>query len=164
MYRILSFLLLLCPLAALALPDDDKQMMHIEANSSSFDYKNGVNTYEGKVKIDQGSTHLSADKLVTHNNDKHKLSEAIAYGFDNFAEYTTKTKPEDPELHARAKVIKYYPIEGKVELEGDVLVTQGENSFNGPVIIYNIKDQVVNAPASNNGRAIIVIDSKQLKS
>lgn len=162
--NVLSFIFLLfLSLQALALSDDGKKAMHIMADSSTFNYKTGSNTYEGNVKIDQGTTHLIADRLVTSNNDKHKMQEAIAYGLIKNAEYTTLTKPNGPVFHATAKIIKFYPLKSNVVLEGDVIVTQGENSFHGPVILYNIKDQIVNAPASNRGRATIVIEPGQLK-
>ncbi|MHB1947913.1 MAG: lipopolysaccharide transport periplasmic protein LptA [Gammaproteobacteria bacterium] len=148
---------------SLALPDDSEQIMHIKADSSAFDYKGGQSTYEGNVKIDQGSSHLTADRVITKNNADHKIEEAIAYGKDKLAEYTTIPKPGDQLFHAKANVIKFYPPKSMIILEGKVIVTQGENSFNGPLIIYNIKDQTVVAPASKGGRATIIIDPNELK-
>lgn len=145
-----------------ALPEDNTKKLEITAVSYSFDYKAGINTYEGDVKVDQGTTHLIADKLVTQNNEQHKMKEAIAYGMQKLAEYSTVTKVGETPLHAQAKVIKFYPMQTLVILEGDVIVTQGENSFHGPIIIYNSKDQTVKAPPSKDGRATIVIDSKQI--
>lgn len=148
---------------AFALPDDSEQIMHIIADTSAFDYKGGQSTYEGNVKVDQGSSHLTADRVVTKNNAQHKIEEAIAYGTNKLAEYTTLPKPGDAVFHAKANVIKFYPPKSMIILEGKVLVTQGDNSFNGPLIIYNIKDQTVIAPASKGGRATIIIDPNELK-
>ena len=152
------------PVRVFALPDDSQQALHIASDSLLVDYKTGVHTYEGNVKIDQGSTHLTADRLVTSSNKQHKLEEGIAYGLTKLAEYTTLPKAGDVLFQAKAKTIKFYPIKSMVYLEGDVVVTQGDNSFQGPIIIYNIKDQVVTAPASQVGRATIVIEPKKLKS
>lgn len=163
MFRVLNgFLLIFFPLLALALQSDAEQMLHIMANASSFDYKTGKNIYEGDVKIDQGTTHLTADKLVTENNAQHRIKTAIASGMQKLAKYTTETKVGDPPLHAQAKVIKFYPAKSLVILEGEVTVTQGENSFNGPLIIYNTKDQTVVAPPSKLGQSTIVIEAKQM--
>ena len=148
---------------AFALPADSEKTMSIVALSSLFNYKTGTNTYEGDVKIDQGSTHLTADRVVTQNNDHHKIDTATAYGIQKLAEYITLPKDGDLPFHAKAKVIKFFPATSIVILEGDVVVTQGENSFQGPLIIYNMKDQVVTAPASKLGRATIVIEPTQLK-
>ncbi|MDR3477592.1 MAG: lipopolysaccharide transport periplasmic protein LptA [Gammaproteobacteria bacterium] len=155
-------LLTFCGTHSFALPTDETQKMDIIANSSLLNYKNGANVYEGDVKIDQGATHLTADRVTTQNNDKHKMEEAIAYGTQKPARYWTIPKEGDLEFNAFAKVIKFYPIKSIVILEGDVVVTQGNNSFHGPLIIYNIKDQTVSAPASNKGRATIIIEPKNL--
>ena len=145
-----------------ALPSDNDQNLQIIANSSLIDYKKGDNLYEGDVKIDQGTTHLTADKVTTKNNNKHRMEEAIAYGFRKPARYWTLPKEGDIEFHAEAKVIKFYPITSTVVLEGDVIVTQGANSFHGPIIVYNIKNQTVSAPATRRGRATIIIEPKKL--
>lgn len=156
--NIILLVMLLFSTLAIALPTDDQQPIHINADATQFNYKTGNNSYEGKVKVIQGSTTLNADRVVTQNNSLHKMEEAIAYGLNNLAEYTTIPKPGDALFHAKAKVIKFYPLKSTVVLEGNVVVTQGENSFQGPVIIYNMKDQTVSAPASKGGRATIVIE------
>jgi lipopolysaccharide export system protein LptA len=158
MHRMFSFLMV-CLLSnlAIALPDDIKEMMHINAAASQFNYKTGESIYEGNVKIDQGTTHITADRVITHNNKQHKIEEAIAYGLTQPAVYITIPKMNDELLKATADIIKFYPAQSKVIFENNVIVHQGENSFNGPVIIYNINDQLVSAPPSIGGRATIMI-------
>lgn len=158
--NILGCFLLCFPLILLALSDDHEQKMHIVADSSTFNYKTGVDTYEGNVRIDQGTTHLTADKLVTSKNAQHKIEKAIAYGTKKLAEYTTVPKQGDKIFHAKANVITFYPLRSFVSLEGNVVVTQGQNSFQGPIISYNMKDQIVTAPASKIGHATIIIEPK----
>jgi lipopolysaccharide export system protein LptA len=150
--------------SAYALPEDDDKPIHINADSSMFDYKTGINTYEGNVKIDQGETHLTADRVTSKNNAQHKLEEATAYGLKKLAEYTTIPKPGDEVMHAQAQVIKFFPATSTVRLEGNVIVTQGKNSFQGPLIIYNMKDQTISAPALKGARATVVIEPKQYES
>lgn len=164
MRKLVLFILCL-PIIAFALPDDVKKTLHIVADGTTFNYKTGANEYVGHVRIDQGSTHLIADRVTTTNNSNHKMEEAIAYGLNNqLAEYYTQPKPGDAAMHAKAKIIKFYPIQSLVVLEGNVIVTQGKNSFEGPLIMYNMKTQVVTAPASKAGRATVVIDPSQIKS
>lgn len=151
------------PTLVVALPIDAQKPMHIIADSSLINYKTGNNVYEGHVKVDQGSTHVTADRLTTQTDPHHKISEVIAYGTSRLAEYTTIPKQNDPVFHAKAKVIRFYPITSMVFLEGDAYVFQGENSFQGPIIIYNMKDQIVTAPASKSGHATILIEPKNLK-
>lgn len=155
--------ILVLPLKLLALPQDNQQMVHIVADSSTFNYKTGENIYQGNVHIDQGSTRLTADRVVTTTNFNHKMETATAYGINQLAEYTTIPKAGDTALHAKAKIIKFFPLTSLVQLEGDVTVNQGKNSFHGPVILYNMKDQIITAPPSKTGRATILIEPGQIK-
>lgn len=160
LWIIISFLL---PTITLSLPEDSQQPMHIVADSSLFNYKTGQDIYEGNVIIDQGTSHLTADRVVTQKNKKHKMISAIAIGLKKVATFTTIPKLGDLVMHSEAKTISFYPPTSTVVFENDVIVTQGENNFHGQHIIYNMKDQIVSAPASKNGRATIVIESKQLE-
>ena len=139
-----------------ALPSDSLEKVYIKADASIYNYKTGYNIFEGNVKVDQGTTHITAQKLITKSNAKHKISEAIAYGNDGLAHYWTLTKQAEPEIHAYAKVIKFYPGESNVTLEKQVKITQGENSFHGELIHYNSIDQTIIVPASKEGRSVIV--------
>lgn len=164
MFQILNilFLWLLCfPLYAH--PKDGEQKLSVVSDSSVYDYKSGLKTYEGNVQVNQGSTNVAADKLVTKTDAKHKIEEVIAYGIQKPAEYSTLPKNDEPLFRAKAKTIKYNPTTMIVTLEGNVMITQGENSFKGPLIIYNMKEQTVVAPASTSGRATVVIDPKQFE-
>lgn len=144
------------PLLSSALPTDKHEKVFIVADSTTYNYKTGMNIFEGHVKIDQGTTHITADKLITKSNPQHKIQEATAYGLEGLAHYWTLQKVNEPEVHARAKIIKFYPIESNVTLEQNVLVTQGENSFRGQLIHYNSNDQTIIVPATKNGRAVLV--------
>jgi lipopolysaccharide export system protein LptA len=59
--------------AAYALPEDSKEILHIKADTTIYNYKKGVNYFEGHVQIDQGTTHVTADRLTTKDNDKHQI-------------------------------------------------------------------------------------------
>lgn len=161
--KILIIIIFFVPVLATALPEDSTENMHIVADSTLFNYKSGLNVYQGNVKVEQGVTRLNADRVTTQSNAHHKMEEAIAYGEKNLADYWTIPRKDDPIFHAQAKTIKFYPIKAIVVLEGDVVVTQGGNSFHGPLIIYNIKDQTISSPATNKGRATIMIQPTKIK-
>jgi lipopolysaccharide export system protein LptA len=144
-------------LVSFALPEDQQQPLHITANSTQFNYKTGKNIYEGNVIIDQGTTHLTADRVITQNNERHKIAEAIAFGIKQQAFYTTVPKQGDSLFSAKANVIKFYPPKFTIILDGNASVIQGENSFHGPLILYNTKDQIVTAPPSGKGSATLII-------
>lgn len=152
----LFVLLMYYPMHVFALQEDNKQKVLIVSDSSIYNYKTGVKIFEGHVKVDQGTTHITADKLITKNNHQNKMQEAIAYGIEGLAHYWTLPKIGDPEIHAHAKIIKFYPIDSNVTLEQQVTVNQGENSFQGQLIHYNRNDDTITVPASQNGRAVLV--------
>lgn len=141
---------------AQALPEDSNQKLMIVADTSNYNYKTGINTFEGHVKVDQGTTHIIADRLITKSGHDHKIKEAIAYGLVQTAHYWTLPNVNDTEIHANGNVITYYPLAANVIIKQNALVTQGENSFQGKVIHYNMKDQTIIVPASENGRAVLV--------
>lgn len=154
----LFFMFLIFSLNVYAHPDDLREKIHIKADSQELNYNTGINSYSGNVQIDQGTTHLNAARVVTKNNNQHKIQEAIAYGDKELAKYTTIPKTGDAVMQAEAKIIKFYPLKATIVMEGNVIVTQGENSFHGPTIIYNIKEQTVSVPASETGGATITIE------
>ena len=154
--RILLLLFIIGISTAYALDSDVRQRLNIVADSGSYNFKTGVDIYEGHVKIDQGTTHITAEKLITKKNNEHKIREATAYGLKDLAHYWTQPKLGEPELHAYAKTIKFYPLEMNVSLERNVHIKQGENNFNGELIHYNSKDQTITLPASANGHAMLV--------
>jgi len=155
------FFLFAFTIQAYALDDDSKAKLNIVADSGTYNFKTGVDVYEGHVKIDQGSTHIIADKLITKKNNQHKIQEATAYGIHDLAHFWTLPKLGEPEIHAYAKTIKFYPLENNVSLEHDVTVTQGENNFKGELIHYNSNEQTITVPAISNGRAILVYNPEK---
>jgi lipopolysaccharide transport protein LptA len=139
-----------------ALSTDSKEVIHIVSDNWAYNYKTGVNEYQGHVIIHQGTTHLTADRLTTKSNAQHKIKEAIAYGIKQPAHYRTLAKTNDPEMHAYASVIKYYPLESNVTFEQNVTLQNGENSFQGQLIHYNSYDQTITVPKRENSQAVIV--------
>jgi lipopolysaccharide export system protein LptA len=164
-HNIILAAMLCAPIAVYALPEDSMATMHITADTTLFNYKSGYNIYQGNVDVQQGDTRLKADKVTTQSNPKHKMEEAIAYGSDKTpADYWTVPKKGDLIFHAQAYIIKFYPLKALVMLEGNVSVTQGDNSFHGATIIYNMKNQTISAPANNQGRATIIIQPTKIPS
>jgi lipopolysaccharide export system protein LptA len=139
-----------------ALPKDKNEKIYVIADSTIYNYKTGVNMFEGHVKVRQGTTHITAEKLITKNNSKHKIEEAIAYGIKKAAHYWTTPSIGDPPIHAHANIIKFDTVNANITLEKQVFVTQAENSFQGQIILYNMTTQTITVPPSKEGRAVLV--------
>lgn len=154
-----GFFLLLSLIAAdvQALPSDAQQKIHITADTTTYNFKTGVTVFTGHVLADQGSTHLSAEKLVTKSDNQHQIQEVIAYGQGKTqAHYTTLPHPNQAVLHAIGDVIHYFPVTANVRLQDHVTVQQGENSFQGELILYNMNEQTITVPPTPRGRAVLV--------
>src|SRR5260221_584457 len=115
---VFSFYLILCvPVPTNALPNDNKESIHINSASTTYNFKTGINIFEGHVSVDQGATHITADRLITKSDISHKIHEVVAYGLIQPAHYWTLPKAGDPEIHANAKIIRFYPIQSNITLE-----------------------------------------------
>ncbi len=137
--------------------------MHIISDSSQYNYKKGETWFIGNVRIDQGNTHLIADRVVTKKNAENKIQEAVAYGIKQLAHYWMQPQPGEKQIHAQAKIMHFYPLKSRIVLKGDVFVTQGENHFKGQIIVYNIEQRTLTVPPTKNSRSTFVIDTSQIK-
>lgn len=150
--------------SAYALESDQGKPVNIISDSWTYNFKTGIDIFEGHVKVDQGTTHITADKLITKKNHQHKIEEATAYGYEQLAHFWTVPKLNEPELHAHAKIIRFYPLSANFTLEQAVQVLQGKNSFQGELIHYNNVDQTITVPPSTNGKAVLVYNPERNKS
>lgn len=156
---ILTLLITIFPLTSWALSTDKQQPAYIQADSATLNHKTGVCIYRGHVQLTQGSTTIIADTLTTYLNDQNALQQATAVG--QLANYTTLPDNTKLPFTAVAQTINYYPIKAAVELIGQAKATQGSDSFAGPKINYDIKQQLVVTPPSQGGRTTIIIQPQQ---
>lgn len=140
---------LVAPLA-IALPEDRGQPIRLEAGRGQLDQKTGVSVYEGNVVISQGSMRLTADTATIYVKD-NSFQRMDATG----APATLRYQPaaDKPELQGSSKRVEYDVASGKVVLSGGVRVVQGQDTFNGERLEYDLKDDVIRAKgAGQNGR------------
>ena len=142
---------------------DQQQTLNIDADATLFDFQKGLDTYTGHVKIIQGSSKILADRMTTQKNAQHKISVIICYGDQQPANYWTTPKAGDKQIHASAHIIKFYPLKSLVKLDGNVIIQQGDNSFHGASIIYDLNKQIVSAPANPKQPSTIIIQPTQLQ-
>lgn len=136
---------------------DQEQPLTAEAKSAILDHNKHTATFIEAVKADQGTTHLTADKLIIFSNTAHHVTQAIAYGNQNLATYRTIPEENKPELYAEAEQIQYYPDQNKVILLGNAKVVREQDTFSGPRIEYDTEKQIVISPPSEIGRTHIVL-------
>ena len=150
----LTILGFLCQISSIhALDGDKKSPLTVNADRADIDKKNEVSTYQGNVKINQGSLQISADQL-TISHPEGKITSIIATGLPAHYQYqaSLQTKP----VIAHAQTITYIIARDKVTLNGDAFLQQGENQFNGQNIIYDIKQDHVQAHGTPAGKQITI--------
>lgn len=156
-----TILLGYCLSAAQALSSDRTQVLHARSDTAEINQQTGVSTYLQHVFAVQGTTSLTADKVVTRQDAHHQLIEVIAYGQP--AVYKTIPEQGKAELTATALEIHYFPDRHYVELIHQAVVVQNGNRYEAPRINYDIDQQVVVSPVSSAGHTSIVLQPATFK-
>ena len=158
-----TLLCLLISQQALSLPDDREQAIVISADKALRDEKKGRTVYSGNVVLDQGSLHISADRITVFriNTEGDKI---VAKGQPALVQQ----KPsEDEELmRAHADVIEYFKDEDRLRLQTNAQIEQGGSTVKGNVIDYFITLQLVKAGSDKNredSRVIVVIPANKIE-
>jgi lipopolysaccharide export system protein LptA len=157
--NLLGVIFLLLPLLAFGLDSDQEQPIQAQADNAKMNYKTGINTYRGNVKITQGSTAITCDVLLTYINKKHQVEKFIATGKQ--VVFQTLTNNNKPPLILKGKTIYYYPQLKLVKAMGNAQITQGNDSYSAPQIIFDLKKEKISSSLSQTERTQITLDPKQ---
>lgn len=131
----------------LALPGDKNETIRGSADNLTVDQKNGIATYTGAVKIQQGSLVITADSIVIHTNPDSSVEKMIATG--NPARFQQQPEKDQGVVTAAAKQITYTPSNEHLVLIEDASVEQNGAVMSGPHIDYDLVKEVMKAAGSN---------------
>lgn len=156
--RNLNFIIIL--LMSLAYPafattPDDQEPIIIESKMGEYDNKKGAAKYSGNVRVLQGSRELLADTLLVYRNENGKINKLVAIGEP--AKYSGQTAPNKPKLHAKAATIEYLAEQDLLNLIDNAEVSQDGDIYQSARIEYNIKNDTVTSPPSQDGRVKIIL-------
>ncbi len=154
----LIFILLLSPLS-FALEADKNEPLHINADHVFLNHKTGINTYEGRVKLIQGTSELTADTISVNLDSNNQLKKIIAKGSP--ARYRTLFAKTKPEIIATANIMEYHPQENTLLLIDNAKIVEGKNSFEGSRIEYNIQQKTVISATANQGQIRIILQPQE---
>ena len=147
---------------ALALPEDRNQPIYIQSDRAERDERKGTTVYTGDVEIDQGSLHISADR-VTITMEDEQVSRIDAVGSP--AKMHQKPSPEREPVYARARNIQYDVVQEILTLIEKATVTQEGSTVKGERIEYFVREQRVKASAgsaeSGDSRVQMVIQPRR---
>lgn len=141
-------LILLCSslcVTAQALESDRQQPIRIKADRVEIDKPKGLSVYSGKVTIKQGSLHIQGDEVTIHTKNG-ALNKAIIRGRP--AIFQQQRDKDGQVVVSQAKRMEYYARKARLFLLDEAKVSQGNNSFAGAKIEYDIQKSTV--IANNN--------------
>lgn len=144
---------------AWGLTSDREQQAIIQADSVEYNNKTGLASYTGHVDAKQGTTHITADKVLLYRDNHKDISKVVAFGSP--ALYSTLPDGSKDRLDAKANKIEFHPITGIVTLIGQGFTQLGANTFSSDHINYDINQQVVVSNPTNQGRTTIVLEPRQ---
>ena len=141
-----------------ALPEDQKKRVDVQADSAHLNQNTHRGFYLNNVQLDQGTTHIRADKAMTKSNEKNELVEAMIKGNQTSqAHYWTLTALDKPPLHAYADQMRYYPARHLIELIGHARVEQDKESFAASKISFDTVQQHVITEHDEQHQSTIII-------
>jgi len=175
--RLALALLLLAPAAAWAQTPRASMPISVEAESSDFDYRNGVLVFR-RIRVTQGDASVAAD-LATATGLEFQNSEwtfegnvriaveggtlesdaatvrfrdnEIAYAQVTGEPATFSQKRGDQQAEGRAGRIDYQLTTGRVRLTGGAWLSDGRNEITGSTLVYSMAEERIVAEAGEQG-------------
>ncbi len=172
-----ALLLALCPAVAVAQPSRTTLPISVEADSSDFDYRNGVLVFR-RIRVTQGDASVAADLatatgLEFQNSEWHfdgsvrivaeggtLESDAAVVRFRNneidFAQVTGEPatfsqQRGEQRAEGRAARIEYQLTTGRVRLTGGAWLSDGRNEITGSTLVYSMSEERIVAEAAEQG-------------
>jgi lipopolysaccharide export system protein LptA len=134
---------------------------HAEAEATGLNFKTGVWTFSGDVRIHvEKRGNLRSDQAVLDFKDSQIVKATIT---GKPAQFEQQRAESDQIARGHAGQIVYEPIEGVVRLSNDAWLSDGRNEIRGQLLVYNIRQQHVEAVTQpgNDDRVHITIDPNQ---
>lgn len=119
-----------------------------EGRASKLDFQDSVWRFSGNVIIDVENGRIECDSADLKFSN-HQLKLATISGSPATFEMT---RPGSDEVtYAEAGRLKYDLTQGIVEFADDARITEGGNQISSSFLVYNIREQRINAQSSGNG-------------
>ncbi|HYL02110.1 MAG TPA: lipopolysaccharide transport periplasmic protein LptA [Steroidobacteraceae bacterium] len=124
----------------------DTRVQADHAQATGLNFANSRWNLDGHVHIDaERHGRLSSDQATVEFRDNH-IARATVTGKP--AEFEQQRAGSDQIARGHADQIEYDVSDGTVRLADDAWVTDGQNEISGPVLVYNIREQRVQAAAA----------------
>ena len=167
MRRLSNFLLFfLCIIQAEAKMSDADQPLNIEAGSVEIREKEGISIYKNNVRITRGTMVIQGELIHVHSAED-KIQTIRIEGSP--AKYR-QLNEQGEEVSAQSQEMEYQARENKLILKKDAILVQGQNRFTSEHIVYDTKQDIVQAGdpeqttnSSESDRVTITIQPEKKK-
>jgi len=150
-----SLLALCCSFnIALALPEDRKLPLDINADWSEFSGGTPTGIYRGNVVLTQGNLKITADEAIFQLKDG-ELEYIIATG--NPVKIKDLPQKNEGWIFGEGGSLSYYPKRQVLELEKNAKIQQNKDTVSANKIIYNLDSRTINAERSAKDRVHFTI-------
>ena len=149
--KLLILLMVFVTSLVLALPEDTKQPIEIEAQSVAVDETTGFNEFSGDAEVRQGSLLLLAELIQVQTENEEVVTVLAKGSLEKPAKYTQSQENQARFVEATATVITYEVNEGMIFLVGNAHLIQGFDSFSGDRLSYDINNDKVIVKGSEDG-------------
>lgn len=123
--------------------------VRITSQQLEADYQKNLVTFIGDVKVEQQDITLYADRLLLFiAKEGEEIDKIVAQGHVHMVQGTRE---------ATCREAIYYHRKGKVILQGDPVVSEGNNRVHGKRIIYYIDEQKSVAEGEGEERVTVTI-------
>ena len=172
-------LLLLLPALAFGQGNDLRLPISLDADSTDYDGKSSMLMFRG-LRLSQGSTNIEADigraskldftdsvwhfsgNVIIDVDAGHIECESAELSFTDTqlriamikgspATFAMRRPDSDEITYAQAGNLKYDLIAGVVEFSDEAIITEQGNQISSSFLVYNIKEQRLNARSSADG-------------
>lgn len=129
--------------------DSDKPV-HLEADQVNIDDSTQTSTFEGKVRLSQGTMSISGDKIVVVQNQEG-FKHGTATGHP--ASFRQKRDGLDEYVEGFGERIEYDTQNETVDFYGQARMTRGQNEVRGEHITYNAKTEIFQVHSASGQEA-----------
>ncbi|WP_020207972.1 lipopolysaccharide transport periplasmic protein LptA [Gilvimarinus chinensis] len=132
-----------------ALPDDREQPFQLQADTQTFDQKNGLITYSGNALLQQGSLKIKADTITVKFSADNSVKAVTAIGSP--AHFQQRPSTERGIVSAEANEIIYDSANNTVSMTESVKLEQDGAIMRGHRLHYDLTKELVNAQSGTEG-------------
>lgn len=126
----------------------DMRVQADHARATGLNFANSRWNFDGNVRIDaEQRGNLRSDQAVVEFRDNH-IARATITGKP--AEFEQKRANSDSIARGHADEILYDVNDGTVRLQDEAWLSDGLNEISGPLLVYNIREQQIQAAAAPN--------------